>query len=212
MICLAWQRGRWTDAVFSSSWHREAYAFKIKHAIQKWGIRNPWVHCISLLCHQTCTKRKSLTYCIYSLKVRSLCTMSVPHCVAYSADTKVWCGVFLLQYVAGGLLVVTWHIACCSMQQIIKYSLFITYQSQFWLCGALRTTSRRLQLTPSNVPNSTQNCDALSRCLHLLLVFRMRHVQRDVVAIIVTIVTLWQRLFWGFLTFATGTDLWAAAE
>lgn len=44
---------------------------------------------------------------------------------------KFWPCVFLLQCVAGGLLVKTRHIVCCSARQIIYYRLLITDQFQF---------------------------------------------------------------------------------
>lgn len=71
---------------------------------------------------------------------------------------------FLLQYVAGRVLVITWHIACCNARQTINHSVFITDESQFRFARAQRTKGRRVQLTPSSVWNSTQNCDALPRC------------------------------------------------
>lgn len=49
-----------------------------------------------------------------------------------NALTQIFCPrVILLQCVAGSLLVITWHIVCGCMQQIIDYSLLITDQSQF---------------------------------------------------------------------------------
>lgn len=42
-----------------------------------------------------------------------------------------WLHIFLLQCLAGGSLVVIWHIVSCSMQQIINYRLLIIDQFRF---------------------------------------------------------------------------------
>lgn len=71
--------------------------------------------------------------------------------IQWAQAQKYWFGVFLLQNGPGGLLVITQHMACCSMPQIIKYSLFIINHSQFRFGKVSRATSRQMQIAPPSL-------------------------------------------------------------